>query len=443
MAAEWNFDGIVGPTHNYAGLSPGNLASEAQRGRVSNPRAAALQGLAKMKRLHELGVPQAFFPPHPRPALAWLRGLGFGGRPSAILGRAAREAPALLAAAYSASSMWAANAATVSPSGDTADGRVHFTAANLAGETHRSIEAPYNVALFRVVFPAAAQFVHHPPLPAALRDEGAANHLRIAPDYGAAGVQVFVFGAPMTGATPRRYPARQSEAASRCIARQHGLDPARVLFWQQHPNAIDAGVFHNDVIASADRDLLWCHRAAWTDADGALEAATRAFQALGNGSLYRVASAESEVALEAAVASYLFNCQLVRRPGGARAWVGPEECREHPDAHQALRRLVESEAPIDELHFVDLRQSMQNGGGPACLRLRVVLTADQAAAVHPGVVFSESRYRALVHCVERHYRDRVVPTDLADPVWAEECLVAQRAILEVLGLAGRPELETV
>lgn len=443
-ASEWNFDGIVGATHNYAGLSPGNLASEAQRGRVSNPRAAALQGLAKMKRLHELGVPQAFFPPHPRPALAWLRGLGFGGRPSAVLGRAAREAPALLAAAYSASSMWAANAATVSPSGDTSDGRVHLTPANLAGETHRSIEARYNAALFRVVFSAAEHFVHHPLLPPSLRDEGAANHLRIAPDYGTAGVQVFVFGARATSGAPapQRYPARQSEAASRCIARQHGLDPARVLFWQQHPDAIDAGVFHNDVIASADRDLLWCHRFAWTDVDRGLDAAARIFQTLGGGSLRRVATADREVALDTAVASYLFNCQLVRRPDGARAWVGPEECREHPGVHAALRRILESEAPIDELHFVDLRQSMRNGGGPACLRLRVVLTAEQAAAVHPGVLFSESRYRALVDCVERHYRDRVVPGDLADPAWAEECLAAQRAILGVLDLAGRPELET-
>ncbi len=442
VAREWNLDGIVGPTHSYAGLSPGNLASEAQRGSASNPRAAALQGLAKMKRLHELGVPQAFLPPHPRPALAWLAALGFGGNPAEALARAAREAPALLAAAYSASSMWTANAATVTPSADSGDGRVHFTPANLAREAHREIEVSYNAALLRAVFPAVEHFAHHPPLPAALPDEGAANHLRIAPEYGAPGIHIFVYGAPEArgSGTPRRYPARQSEAASRSIARQHGIGPERALFWQQRPDAIDAGVFHNDVIATADRELLWGHRDGWVEGESKFAAAARCYRSLARAELYCLETAGSDIPLQTAVASYLFNCQLVALPDGRRAWVGPEECRERPQVAVWLERLVESEAPIDELHFVDLRQSMRNGGGPACLRLRVVLTPAQQAAVHPGVVFSERRYRALVDCVERHYRDRVVPEDLADPHWAEECLRAQHAVLEVLELSHHAEL---
>jgi succinylarginine dihydrolase len=440
-ALEWNFDGIVGPTHNYAGLSLGNLASQAERGSASNPRAAALQGLAKMKRLHELGVPQALLPPHPRPALGWLRSLGFGTRLDQLLERAAREAPALLAAAYSASSMWTANAATVTPSADSRDGRVHFTPANLAGEVHRGLEAPYNALLLRAVFAADQHFAHHASLPAALPDEGAANHLRIAPDHGAPGVHIFVFGAPATAgaATTRRFPARQSETASRSVARQHGIDPARVLFWQQHPDAIDAGVFHNDVIATSDRDLLWCHRSAWVEGDRRLESAARRFRSLG-AQLCPIVTEDSEVSIDAAVASYLFNCQLVQRPGGVRAWVGPEECRDRPEVRAVLERLALGDGPIDELHFVDLRQSMRNGGGPACLRLRVILTPEQERAVHPGVLFSEDRYEALADCVETYYRDRVVPADLVDPAWAEESLAAQRAILDVLGLAEHAEL---
>jgi succinylarginine dihydrolase len=135
---ELNFDGLVGPTHHYAGLSPGNLASESHAGEVGNPRAAALQGLEKMRFLAELGVGQAVLPPQPRPDFELLRRLGFGSDRAGALARAGREAPALLSAAWSASAMWAANAATVAPSEDTADERVHLVPANLLSMLHRS-----------------------------------------------------------------------------------------------------------------------------------------------------------------------------------------------------------------------------------------------------------------------------------------------------------------
>ena len=103
---EINFDGIVGPSHNYAGLSLGNLASTRNAGAVSQPRAAALQGLDKMRANVALGLAQGVFLPHPRPDRRWL----------AELGTTIEEADPILAAnALSASAMWAANAATVSP----------------------------------------------------------------------------------------------------------------------------------------------------------------------------------------------------------------------------------------------------------------------------------------------------------------------------------------
>src|SRR3546814_10240244 len=73
---EINFDGIVGPSHNYAGLSLGNLASTRNAGQVSRPRAAALEGLAKMQANLALGLAQGIFVPHPRPNHAWLAELG-------------------------------------------------------------------------------------------------------------------------------------------------------------------------------------------------------------------------------------------------------------------------------------------------------------------------------------------------------------------------------
>ena len=149
MAAyEMNFDGLVGPTHNYGGLSYGNVASQSNSQAASNPKEAAKQGLAKMKALMDMGFKQGVLAPQERPDVAALRRLGFTGSDVEVIQRAAREAMPLLVASCSASSMWTANACTVSPSADTADGRVHFTAANLNCKFHRSIEHPTTCLLY-------------------------------------------------------------------------------------------------------------------------------------------------------------------------------------------------------------------------------------------------------------------------------------------------------
>ncbi|MDH5491288.1 MAG: N-succinylarginine dihydrolase, partial [Myxococcales bacterium] len=255
---EINFDGLVGSTHHYAGLSRGNVASESNEGELSRPREAALQGLRKMRALWDRGVPQGVFPPQERPHLGALRALGFEGSDAEILAKVARSSPGLLQAMSSASAMWAANAATVAPSADTRDGRVHFTPANLQAKLHRSIESEGTSRMLRRIFRDEAHFAHHAPLPggANLGDEGAANHTRLHPGgaqgWGGPGLQLFVYGrryfARPDEPRARRYPARQAREASEAIARLHGLDPAAFILAQQNPEAIDAGVFHNDVI---------------------------------------------------------------------------------------------------------------------------------------------------------------------------------------------------
>lgn len=453
-AQEWNFDGLVGPTHNYAGLSPGNLASGRSAGRRSHPRAAALQGLAKMARLHGLGVPQAVLPPQPRPDTTWLRRLGFAGSDAAILERAAREAPRLLAAAWSASSMWTANAATVIPSADAPDGRVHLVPANLSSEIHRSIEAPFTARVLRQVFPDASHFAHHPPVP--LRgDEGAANHMRLCARYGAPGLSVFVFGggaadadrAPgperggASGRTdrvvgPLRHPARQLEDASRAVARLAGLAPGETFFWRQSPGAIDAGVFHNDVIASADRDLLFVHEEAFVAQAEALEALRSGFEARCGRDLQILEVPRAKLSVGRAVASYLFNCQIVEAASGERVWIGPSECREDPDVRGLLETWSGGEGPFDRVEFVELRESMRNGGGPACLRLRVVLSEREAAAVHPGVVFDPALHERLARVIERDYPETLEPAELTDPRLMERVRGAFEAVCEALDLGS-------
>ena len=439
-AFEVNFDGLVGPTHNYAGLSPGNLASTAHRREVSSPKRAALEGLAKLKRLADLGVKQAVLPPQSRPDVGLLRRMGFVGSDAKVLAQASQDAPHLLAAAYSASSMWAANAATVSPSADCADRRVHFTPANLISTLHRSIEANITSHVLREIFPDESVFAHHDPLPAtaALGDEGAANHMRLCKAFGEQGVEVFVYGTDHRGRPgmgPSIYPARQSRLASEAIARLHGLDVSRAVFLQQHPDAIDAGVFHNDVIALSHQNVLIYHEQAFAESDAAVEAVRRAFEMTCACELVGVEVKRAEVSLKDAVSSYLFNSQLVTLEDETMLLVCPGECEQCPATHRWIGRLVEADGnPIGSVQFVDLRQSMNNGGGPACLRLRVVLTGEELDRTLPNVLLTDSLYQRLVQWVETYHRDELSPGDLADPRLAEASHAAMSELGHILGL---------
>ena len=443
-AREFNFDGLVGPTHNYAGLSFGNVASSSNLSSLANPREAALQGLEKMRALAQRGFAQAVLPPQLRPNLALLRSVGFSGSDGELLQRAQKEAPFLLACAWSASSMWTANAATVSPAADTADGRVHFTVANLNNKLHRSYEHVQSLRTLRKVFADTRFFAVHEALPStpAFGDEGAANHSRLCEAHGAPGVEMFVYGrsefVPQAPA-PQHYPARQTREASKSIARLHGLDPVRTLFVQQSPAAIDAGVFHNDVIAVANENVLFYHAQAYADESATLGRLRHALGDLGT-ELTAIRVEEAEVPLAAAVSSYLFNSQLLTREDGGMTLVVPQECQEDERVARYLERLLQAAGRIDEVLSFDLRQSMRNGGGPACLRLRVVLDEQQARAMHQGVVFTEALYRQLVAWVERHYRDRLAPSDLADPALVHESRTALEELSGILQLPGLYDL---
>jgi succinylarginine dihydrolase len=443
-AREFNFDGLVGPSHNYAGLSFGNVASFSNVRSSSNPRQAALQGLAKMRELAARGFAQAVMPPQGRPNFRLLRSLGFSGTDADVLARAYREAPVILACAWSAAPMWTANAATVSPSADSLDGRVHFTAANLNNKLHRAEEHVQATRTLRAIFGNSEHFMVHDPLPSvpAFADEGAANHTRFAASHGAAGVEFFVYGRvefDPSAPAPKKYPARQTLEASQAIARLHGLDPARTVFASQNPDVIDQGVFHNDVIAVGNGNVLFYHEQAFADEAGTLDALRRALAVAGT-ELHPVRVATSQVAVGDAVASYLFNSQLLSKADGRMALVVPHECRENAAVADYLAGLLAGRGPIDELIEFDLRQSMRNGGGPACLRLRVALTDAEAAAMHQGVIMTEALYAQLVAWVERHYRDRIETQDLMDPQLALECAAALEELTRILGLPGLYDL---
>ena len=411
MLREINFDGIVGPSHNYAGLSLGNLASTRNAGQVSQPRAAALQGLDKMRANLALGLAQGIFLPHPRPHRAWL----------AELGTTIEHAdPALAANAMSASAMWAANAATVSPGVDSADGRCHLTVANLKTMPHRSHEWPATLAQLQVAFGADA-FAVHRPIPPAFGDEGAANHMRLAPAHGEPGLEVFVYG--VTGGA---FPARQHVEASRAIARRHRLDPDRTMFAEQSAEAIAAGAFHNDVVAVANERVLFAHEKAFADR----EALVARCAELVPGFEY-VEVSDADVPLADAIRSYLFNAQLVTLPGGEMTLIVPAEARETPSVWRWLERHVAGNGPIRRVEVVDVRESMANGGGPACLRLRVV--ADPAT-VDPRFLVDEAKLDRIGEVVGRLWPEKIHASELQEPALIRGVEHARAALLDALGL---------
>lgn len=436
---EMNFDGLVGPSHNYAGLSFGNVASASNSNAISNPKEAALQGLQKMKALADLGMHQGVLAPQQRPDVATLRRLGFSGDDSAVLSKAAAQAPGVFLACCSASSMWTANAATVSPSADTLDGKTHFTPANLTNKFHRSLEPEITQNILKATFVSDKYFKHHTHLPEneAFGDEGAANHTRLCTEYGKPGVEIFTFGRyafNQSNIAPKTFPARQTFEASEAIARLHQLPNESVVFVQQNPDVIDQGVFHNDVIAVGNQNVLFFHQQAFHNASGFLGELRIKF---GDNPLHLIEVLDKDVSVNDAIKSYLFNTQILTLPSGDMTIIAPTECQETTSVNHYLNELVgQGSTPIKSVNYMDVKQSMRNGGGPACLRLRVALTEDELTGVNPHTVLNDNLYQTLTQWVSKHYRDKLSIEDLQDYQFLKETYSALDELTQILKLGS-------
>jgi len=439
---ELNLDGLVGPTHHYAGLSAGNIASTNNASNPSNPRQAAQQGIAKMRLLHHMGLHQGVLPPHQRPNLHLLHQLGFKGTPIEQIIKASKMAPELLSACYSASSMWTANAATVSASSDTADNKVHFTAANLITNLHRHQEGDFSKKILQYIFSNPNHFSHHSLLPrtSITSDEGAANHCRLSAMHTQPGINLFVYGKKAMGTNqvnnpaPSKYPARQTKEAFEAIARSHQLDPEQVIFACQNPAAIDLGVFHNDVISVTNEFVFLVHEEAFYNQEQVLKELHE--KADFTPTIIEIKSAQLSVA--EAVSSYFFNSQLITLPeNNEMLIVAPSECETTPKAKACFDSiLADTSNPITKVHYLDLKQSMRNGGGPACLRLRVPLNEQEFTAMHQGVLVNDTLLDTLDRWVVKHYRSELVAQDLADPQLMHESFQALDELTQILKLGS-------
>lgn len=437
-SVEVNFDGLVGPTHNYAGLSEGNVASLSNALESSSPKSAALQGLKKMKALHDMGLPQGVFAPQERPDIYTLKRLGFTGTDAQILDTAYKTSPTLLASCCSASTMWTANAATVSPSADTNNQKVHFTSANLANKFHRSLEPETTSNILKAIFTNDAFFQHHQHLNdnEHFGDEGAANHTRLCENYGSKGVEIFTYGRiafNRNSPKPTKYPARQTLEASQAIARLHGVSTDNAVYVHQNPKVIDQGVFHNDVIAVGNQNVLFYHEQAYLNTASFKEEVTQKYK---GDSLHFIEVSTEQVAIEDAVNTYLFNTQIVTLKDNTMAIIAPMHCRENTRVFDYLQTLVAESNPINHVEFFDVNESMKNGGGPACLRLRVALTEQELAAVNPDCILNDSLYEQLVKWVNSHYRDQLTLDDLRDPHLLIESRTALDELSQILSLGS-------
>jgi succinylarginine dihydrolase len=287
---------------------------------------------------------------------------------------------------------------------------------------HRAQEWPDTKRQLEIAFGDTRHFAIHDAVPPTFGDEGAANHMRLCESHDAPGVEVFVYGTP-----GGRFPARQHEQASRLVARAHGLTPQRTVFIEQNPEAIAAGAFHNDVVAVANGRVLFTHAEAFADQQGAYDAIRAAFPAL---EVVEVPS--SAVSLQEAIRTYLFNAQLLTLPSGEMALIVPEECRESPSVWAWAEAMLAGNGPIRQVIPVDVRQSMANGGGPACLRLRVVC---DPATLDPRFLLDAAKADLLESVIAAHWPEQIDPSDLGTESLAASVIAARLALLDVLDLA--------
>ena len=415
MSFEVNFDGLVGPTHNYAGLAHGNVHSVNNKNKPSNPREAALQGLDKMKLMYDLGYKQCIIPPQERPLLNDY------------------DDYQNMAINASASSMWVANSSTVAPSADTKNNKLNLLTANLNFTHHRRIEAPQTFITLNKIFNDTSKFLIHSPLNSdgSLDDEGAANHTRFCNSYDEEGLHFFVYGRSQNTSeeTPSKYPARQTLEASKKVAKTMQIKNA--VFAQQSAESIDAGVFHHDVIGVGNKNLYFYHEKALANEVEIISKLRDSF----NGKLNFLCVKEHQVPLSLAVDTYLFNSQLIQYKDG-HMLIAPIRCRRNPLVRKYLQSITGKHNLIKKVRYVNLEQSLYNGGGPACLRLRVTMTESEFSALHPGIVFTDKLHLQLLKWVKHYYVGNLIYEDLFVPSYIKRCRDALSELTDILELGN-------
>ena len=435
---EVNFDGLIGPTHNYSGLSEGNNASKENYSSPSNPKKAALQGIKKAQTLISYGSQQGFFLPHERPFIPGLKKLGFNGTDEEILSLAFRHSKVLLNNFSSASSMWAANAATISPSPDTQDNKIHLTPANLNSMFHRSIETEFTYQQCKIIFPKEYFEIHNPAVSiSGYGDEGAANHLRISKSDNEKGFEIFVYG-ESGFKIDKTLVKRQALEVSRSIAINHKLDMENTFFLQQKHQAIEEGSFHNDIVSLSNKNVFIAHEDAFQNRDDLKKMLNILESKIDNFQYIEISN--SEIPLKDVISSYLLNSQLITNVDNEMQLILPDEVKEYDNCLSWLDKLKQI-SDVKLFDYVDIRQSMMNGGGPACLRLKVILNDEELGSLNQNFLMNNERLESIKSLIKREYRDVLYPDDLKDPNLLDESRRVLDELTQIFGTGSIYEFQ--
>ena len=389
-------DTIIGPTYHYGGLALGNTHSLDHKHVVANPKKAALQGLSKMKLLRDHGISQYVLPAYVRDYKGLVQGYyNNQGDFEDNLKRLYDENLDIFSSFFSASSAWLANAWTMTPSIDSSDGRYHVSPASLNACFHRQLDVKQTIAILTNRLCSKTYITCHHPSP--FFDEGAANMIRLS--AGGKGLYLFVSGSSDT----KRFKSRHDKRSWQRLVSQHQLDPDYVIYLTQHPDAIDAGVFHNDVISFGVDDLLVVHENAFVDqpnyCDTILE---RYFSCFGT-DLTLIQIPDSILPLKDAVNSYFFNSQLVRKDDNRYLLLVPSRCKGLPVMDYFVSIVAKKWESQLEIMVCDVEESIKNGGGPACLRNSMDVYDDPKLIFDDRYLFTLEKYDDFVRLVNQYY----------------------------------------
>ena len=128
---------------------------------------------------------------------------------------------------------------------------------------------------------------------------------------------------------------------------------------------------------------------------------------------------DSEIPLKNIIDSYLLNSQLATNGQNEMMLILPEEVKSYETCMAWLDKLKQI-SDIKLYDFVNIKQSMMNGGGPACLRLKVVLDENETKELNQNFLMTSDRLDAIKSLIEREYRDNLHPDDLPDPNLLDE-----------------------
>ena len=113
----------------------------------------------------------------------------------------------------------------------------------------------------------------------------------------------------------------------------------------------------------------------------------------------------------------------------------PEEVKDFSNCMSWLDKLKQI-SDVKTFNFVDIRQSMMNGGGPACLRLKVILNEEEQNNLNQKFLMNNKKLDSIKLLIEREYRDVLYPDDLKDPSLLDESRRVLDELTQIFGIGS-------